>query len=176
MNKLAIKNTRRGSSTRRLRSAKCSGIQFLNTPVHSATRILRRSRPTARRAPRRRSMGRWPGAAGSAGTRIGRRPPCELRRGQVLYDRNYDNYDECALRYRNYDTVKAVGALRPTPLPLRTYYLLLLFLLIRSLHDDASCLVRLPDHAVELHVDHVHLRVLLDGAPLVVRGVLGGVA
>ena len=36
---------------------------------------------------------------------------CELRRVQVLYDRNYDNYDECTLRYRNYDTVKAVGAL-----------------------------------------------------------------
>ena len=47
---------------------------------------------------------------------------CELRRGQVLDDRNHDNYDECTLRYRNHGTVKAVGALRPTPLPLRAYY------------------------------------------------------
>ena len=30
---------------------------------------------------------------------------CELRRGQVLYDRNYDNYDECTLRYRKYGTL-----------------------------------------------------------------------
>ena len=57
-------------------------------------------------------------------------PPCrtpvqyrcwgELRAPRVCV--NYDNYNECALRYRNYGTVKAVGALRPTPLPLRTYY------------------------------------------------------
>jgi len=48
-------------------------------------------------------------ATGSPGTpRLSPLPPsgalgCELREGEVNYDRNYDNYGQCGLRYRNYD-------------------------------------------------------------------------
>ena len=33
----------------------------------------------------------------------------ELRRAEVDFDRNYDNYDECELRYRNFDNVISIG-------------------------------------------------------------------
>ena len=33
----------------------------------------------------------------------------ELRRAEVYFDRNYDNYDECELRYRNFDNAISIG-------------------------------------------------------------------
>jgi len=33
----------------------------------------------------------------------------ELRRAEVDFDRNYDNYDEFELRYRNFDNVISIG-------------------------------------------------------------------
>jgi len=33
----------------------------------------------------------------------------ELCRAEVDFDRNYDNYDECELRYRNFDNAISIG-------------------------------------------------------------------
>ena len=33
----------------------------------------------------------------------------ELRKAEVDIDRNYDNYDKCELRYRNFDNAISIG-------------------------------------------------------------------
>ena len=32
-----------------------------------------------------------------------------ITQAEVDFDRNYDNYDECELRYRNFDNVISIG-------------------------------------------------------------------